>query len=475
MGGLECSEVLLSTTKERNNTFRIDSHYFEKEYLKLNKKLKQFPHWYLKDIVSKPIQTGHTPSMKTDSFYGGEIALIKTDNLHENNIGQVFSDYLSSSGNALIARTELQEDDIITTIIGATEEVIARSALVLPEHLPANINQNIAQIRVNKQIALPEYINAYLNSKFGRMYLRYLSRQTEQVNLNCQEVGLTIIPKFTKLFQQNIKICTVKANELQKHAEKLYIESESVLLSTLGMTEFMPTEKAVTIKSFSKSFGSSGRLDAEYFQKKYDRYESIIKSRSEGWTTIREKFVHIKNKCDRTLPTYKYIEIGDINVGSGSASANEIEKRYLPDNAKIITSVGDVLVSTVRPNRGAIAILDIDGCLVSGAFTVLREKSDYPKETLQVLLRSPIYRDWMLRFNVGTSYPVIKDDDVLNIPLPHISDAVNQQIAKKVRKSFELRHQSEQLLKNTKHAVEMAIELDEDRAVQWLRENGGEC
>lgn len=82
----------------------------------------------------------------------------------------------------------------------------------------------------------------------------------------------------------------------------------------------------------------------------------------------------------------------------------------LPDNAKIMTQKGDLLVSTVRPNRGAVAILGNGDLLVSGAFTVLREDGDYPKEVLQVLLRTSMYRDWLLRFNVGTSYPVIKDE-----------------------------------------------------------------
>ena len=68
--------------------------------------------------------------MAVDEYYGGNIPLIKTNNLHENTISTIFFDYLTPKGNALISRTELAKDDIITTIIGATEEIIARSALV---------------------------------------------------------------------------------------------------------------------------------------------------------------------------------------------------------------------------------------------------------------------------------------------------------------------------------------------------------
>ena len=115
----------------------------------------------------------------------------------------------------------------------------------------------------------------------------------------------------------------------------------------------------------------------------------------------------------RTLDNYNYVEIGDIDVGTGSAFANTVATEELPDNAKIMTQKGDLLVSTVRPNRGAVAILGNSDLLVSGAFTVLREDGDYPKEVLQVLLRTSMYRDWLLRFNVGTSYPVIKDEKEL--------------------------------------------------------------
>lgn len=171
----------------------------------------------------------------------------------------------------------------------------------------------------------------------------------------------------------------------------------------------------------------------------------------------------------RTLDNYNYVEIGDIDVGTGSAFANTVATEELPDNAKIMTQKGDLLVSTVRPNRGAVAILGNGDLLVSGAFTVLREDGDYPKEVLQVLLRTSMYRDWLLRFNVGTSYPVIKDEDVLNMPIPILGDDIKQDVVAKVNESASLRRQSKQLLEYAKQAVEMAIEQGEDIALAWLK------
>ena len=108
------------------------------------------------------------------------------------------------------------------------------------------------------------------------------------------------------------------------------------------------------------------------------------------------------------------------------------------------------LISNVRPYRGAVTIVNSDkeNLIVSGAFTVLRKdkSSIFNNEVLKVLLRSKVYKDWLLKFNVGTSYPVIKDADVLNLPIPFVKKEKQQQIADLIEKSFSLKKQSEHLL-----------------------------
>lgn len=121
---------------------------------------------------------------------------------------------------------------------------------------------------------------------------------------------------------------------------------------------------------------------------------------------------------------------------------------------------GDILISKVRPYRGAVAIINFDAenLIASGAFTTLHEKTGYKKEVLQVLLRTQIYRDWLLKWNVGSSYPVIKDDDVLNLPVPLLPPKTQEQIAELIQKSFALRAESKQLLEEAKKMVEKEIE-----------------
>lgn len=74
----------------------------------------------------------------------------------------------------------------------------------------------------------------------------------------------------------------------------------------------------------------------------------------------------------------------------------------------------------------------------------------------------------MLKFNVGTQYPVIKDEDVLNLPIPKISTERQLEISTKIKEAEVMRHKSETLLDIAKRAVEIAIEQDEQVAEKYI-------
>lgn len=103
MEGLEAVELNFSFVKSESSYLRIESEYFKKEYRFLKRKLNTLPHTKLLSILSQHVQTGHTPSMKKLDFYGGNIKLIKTDNLRENYIKPNFSHYLTTKGKSRIS------------------------------------------------------------------------------------------------------------------------------------------------------------------------------------------------------------------------------------------------------------------------------------------------------------------------------------------------------------------------------------
>jgi DNA methylase-type I restriction-modification system len=87
---------------------------------------------------------------------------------------------------------------------------------------------------------------------------------------------------------------------------------------------------------------------------------------------------------------------------------------------------------------------------------------------LQVLFRTKLYKDWLLKYNVGTSYPVIKDENILNIPIPVLEDHIHERIREFVTDSQNAFNRATSLLECAKFSVEMAIETDEVTAIKWL-------
>jgi len=464
------SQVLnYSETTQDDGTFRLDAEHYQDKFLKNQQKLIKFGATPLLNLISRPVMTGHTPSMKIDSYYGDEISFVKTDNLREFKIAGEFTHLLSKSGNEVIKRSSLQKGDLIITIIGATYKIGGRAALVREEDLPANINQNIALIRLKKTYS-PEYFSAYFNSDIGKLALWYLSRQTEQVNLNCREVEKVLIPDVSDTFVQSVETSYKEAVKCEHESRAVFKVAQYILLSELGLTNWQPKHQLTYIKNYS-DIENASRIDAEYFHPKYEEIENAIKRYSGGYSTIGKEFKQNKstfNIDDEKI--YQYVEIGSVNVSNGEIIPNEVFGSELPANAKRVLKKGDVIISKVRTYRRAITIVEESAYVGSGAFTVLKENGRVNKETLIAFLHSKPLLAWSLKPNTGTSYPVIVDDDILNLPIPIIPEEKQTQIQQKVTESFTLRKKSKYLLECAKQAVEMAIKQDEQTGISWLKE-----
>ena len=329
----------------------------------------------------------------------------------------------------------------------------------------------LVRFNTDKNIILPEYLNVFLNCKYGVLDIKRRARQSiNQTNVNPEEVKEMQIPILSMELQDRLRECLISASGKEKQSKNLYYSAENLLIAELGLENFNPSNEKVSIKSLKESFLKTGRLDSEYYQVKYDEYLQKIKLNKH--TTISNEFDLIKEKMKSGLGSYNYIEIGDVNVSDGRSKPNLIAEEDLPANAKILPRKGDLLISKVRPNRGAVSIIEEDysNLVVSGAFAVLREKkeSECKVEILKTLLRTPIYSDWLLKFNAGTSYPVITDEDILSLPIPILRSNVQEEIADYIGQSMEYSKKAKELLNISTKAVEIAIDTNEETAHNFL-------
>ena len=98
----------------------------------------------------------------------------------------------------------------------------------------------------------------------------------------------------------------------------------------------------------------------------------------------------------------------------------------------------------------------------------MTENGQINKETLLACLRSKLFLTWSLKPNTGTSYPTLDDDDILDFPIPILFQEKQAEIQQKVIEPFNLRKHAKALLEYAKRAVEIAIEQDEQAAINWL-------
>ena len=459
MDGLDFQEIKKS---ELENEFTIGAEYYGKKYVESISVVKR---------QKKTIPLGQMWILATDGDHGSPdyqesgVLYLLSECVKEGYIEKAKCRYITEAKNRELKRSCLHPGDIVVTKTG----VYFGKSAVIPESIPeANTIAHVGKITLKSQYN-PYYVSTFLNCKYGYCQLRRRGIKATRPEIKLVEFPDIVIPEFSDRLYSAVEASVRKANTLLELASGTMELSAKLIIDSLAVGSSHAERVSKALVSFKNSFQLTGRLDAEYYQLKYKNYEAAVFGASNGYTFVKNEFVPVKKSCRRTLDNYNYVEIGDIDVGTGSAFANTVATEELPDNAKIMTQKGDLLVSTVRPNRGAVAILGNGDLLVSGAFTVLREDGDYPKEVLQVLLRTSMYRDWLLRFNVGTSYPVIKDEDVLNMPIPILGDDIKQDVVAKVNESASLRRQSKQLLEYAKQAVEMAIEQGEDIALAWLK------
>ena len=459
-----------SSIAKKEGAFRLDAEHYQEQFSINEKKLIRFGSTSLLKLLAQPVITGHTPSMKIESYYGGNIHFVKTDNLREFNISGEFSHYLSESGNEVIKKSSLKDDDLIITIIGATHKIVGRTALVQKENLPANINQNIALVRLKKHS--PAFLSVYLNSHIGRLALWHLSRQTGQVNLNCREIEKILVPNASDNFVQYVEDNYKNAIVYEHKSNLVFQEAQIILLSELGLADWRPKHRRTFIKNYSDT-QRVGRADAEYFQPKYEEIVRTIKSYSGGWDTL-ECLVTIK-KC---------IEVGSINylaegipfVRVSNLSPFEItEEKYISealysDIKKHQPEQGEILFSKDATPGIAYYLREQPLKMIpSGGILRLKSKTDkISNEYLMLVLNSMLTKEQINRDVGGSVILHWRPDQVHETMIPILPKEKQAQIQQKVVESFDLRKRSKHLLECAKQAVEMAIEQDEQTAIDWL-------
>lgn len=119
--------------------------------------------------------------------------------------------------------------------------------------------------------------------------------------------------------------------------------------------------------------------------------------------------------------SFDYIDLSSVDQGEKKiVEARRIVGSEAPSRARQLVEVGDVLVSTVRPNLNGVARVTekFSGATASTGFCVLRPTNKLDSRYLYHWVRSQSFVGDMVRKSTGANYPAVTDRTVRAAMIP---------------------------------------------------------
>ena len=336
-----------------------------------------------------------------------------------------------------------------------------------------NSSQDTIAISLKSDSVLDSYFTVvYLNTEYGLFLMGHLFTGNIQSHFNlpdCKEKLL--IPVFGENFQTIIHKWFEKSLLAEEKARLLYREAESQLLAELGFANWTPSNGGVSVKAHS-DFVSAGRLDAEYFQPKYDEFFTLLnrcKTRALGGKT---GLVDVQRSMEPGSDVYGDWGIPFVRIADFSEFGIASPEIHIPPG---------ICQDCPRPKKDTI-LLSKDGSVgiaykveedldvvTSGGILHLTVKDEAVQpDYLTLVLNSKIVRMQAERDAGGSIIQHWKPSEIERVRIPILPIAQQQELAGKVQSSFALRAESNRLLDLAKHAVEVAIEEGEETAMEYI-------
>lgn len=353
---------------------------------------------------------------------------------------------------------EIKKGDVLICRTNGNLKYVGKAAIAMQDYSFAFASY-LFRIRPNKFIN-PETLTVFLNSKSGRREIEKYAMKGNQSNFSPAKFREIKIPHFSTVLQDEIKALVSSSFEKLQKSKEAYQTAQNLLLEHLDLKDFNPPTQTVNIKSFADSFGTSGRLDAEFYQEKYESYLKKIQAYPNGCELIRTACkLKDANYTPKDNQTYRYIELSNIGNSGEITGASLDLGCNLPSRARRKVSKNDVIVSSIEGSLASCAIVSEQyhqALCSTGFYVVSSEKIN--SETLLMLFKSGPIQQLLKQGCSGTILTAINKDEFLNIPLPLVDANIQTQIADLIRQSDRLRQESQALLEEAKRKVEQAIE-----------------
>ena len=452
------------------NSFTLGSEFYLQSFVEVVDKIKrsETPYKTLKEVCKVITDGDHGKTQYTNS---GVLYLL-SESIKSGYIDtSVGTRFISEEYNKSLKRSELTARDIVVTKTG----IYFGHSAVIPDNIKiANTSAHVAKITLTKGIN-PYYFSTFINSSIGYSQLRRRGMKVSRPEIKLLEFQDILISLPNIYFQNLIEKIIKKSQEKRLKSELSYTEASEQLLQQLGLSDLKLTEDNISIRTAKESIFSLDRLDAEYYQPKYDQIEAKLQlsdfttlSNELLWIRTGEYSSEYRQKSESNDLTF-YIR--SINIKDGIVK--EDESYYVPKkDFTRVASTGDIVTARV----GSVGIFGevtegISGSVYSDNILCFRLPDSFIPSVYTLLFNSQFYYELIGRLARGSVQQRLNQETLKELIIPIIPLDKQLLIKRKIDEKYLLLNESKNLLSVAKKAVELAIEENEKYALHYIMEN----
>ena len=468
MDGLEITEIRFSQIDLGD---RYDSEYFKKGFLNIEDKLNHLVTKKL-GLLSTTVASAFYPAA-TQLYKFGDTAFVRC-------VDCVDYPIISTEQDAKFEKIPLEfaKGNKGISFIKSNEIVITKVgtpcyASIVYDYDKLALSRTVLGL-TNIHGVDPYYLMVFLRSKYGFKQLFRQRELTIQYQLTLPRVKAVRVFISTTAFQKSIReICLEYINALKK-AKLVYEQALTLLRERVGKINCQNSNN-FACKSLHESFLQSGRLDAEYYQPKYDELFNILGKFTTANLGGDNGIVTIKKSIEPGSEAYRdegvpFVRVSDINKFELADPEIMLSPTIVLDIESLYPCKDTILLS----KDGSVGIaykLEEDRQIVtSGALLhlTIKDTGKILPDYLTLVLNSPIVQLQAERDCNGAIIQHWTISDIEKVVIPVLDIGMQKEISEKVQESFRLRKEAKMLLSRAIKAVEMAIETDEATAMLWL-------
>jgi len=437
---------------------RIDPFYYRPEFRELKERIKCFRIKKLGEIATFQYGLNEIAKEEGDIIYVritdiDEFGLLKKDNLAYLNYNESYKNYRLNKGDVLIAR------------IGAT----FGKSYYFDENFDAVFAGYLIRIKLKINEISPKFLFYYFQTKFFWNQANMLVKGGAQPQFNANTIKDLLIPFPDKQTQNKIVQLMDKAYSSKKskefEAQKLLDSINDYVLDELGIKLPELKDKMTYVVYADDVKGK--RIDAYYYQPKFEEVEKAIKNGKFEFKELKEFITKIhygasvKNEyVDEGIPLLRIM-----NLKPNKFDLRDIVK--LPESMKkdlgnAFVKEGDLLIS----RSGTVGIVSVvpkeaDG-FAFGSFMIkfcLNDKVN--KNYISAWLNTKLQKLLTEREKIGAIQGNITIGTIENLkialpPLPN-QNKIADEVKARMQKAEQLQKEAKEELEKAKAEVEKII------------------